>query len=183
MKKILLIFIAVSFVGACFTACGDKVVPFKEKQEVKLLSFDPQDSVQVDQLLRFYMQNDILPQEALACKHDTLHGLHTFDCLSEECFITNDFIDSASCTFFVEVDFDSGSSGNNGIYICQRTEEGFKILFSTEGSINQELRPESIVNGYKVLYVQSQDHTSRVFYDGKKFVREDLPEEENLAQK
>lgn len=184
MKRILLALVAVSIISVCFTACGDKNTPFKKTPEPKLISFDPHDSVQVDQLMRFYIENEIIPKEALACKHDSVQGLHTFDCLCEDCFITNDCIDADSCTFFVELDFDSGSSGNNGIHICQRTDEGFKILFTTEGSINQDLGPECMVNGYTVLYVQSQDHTSKVFYNGKQFVREDLPTEQNtIVQK
>ena len=184
MKRIFFVLIAASLLGICCTACGDKIVHHKTATEPKILSFDPHDSLQVDQLMRFYISNDIIPKEALARKHDSVHGLHTFDCLCEDCFITNDFIDSASCTFFVELDFDSGSSGNNGIYICHRTEEGFKILYQTEGSIDQDLGPECVVNGFTVLYIQSQDHTSKVFFDGKQFVREDLPTDQPIvAQK
>lgn len=181
MKRFLTILITLCLIGGVFFSCKEKKDASKQPKEPAILTFNPEDSIQVDQLMRFYIENEIIPKEALACKHDSVNGLHTFDCLCEDCFITNDFIDSNSQTFFVELDFDSGSSGNNGIYICQRNENGFKILFSTEGSIDQDLGPECKENGYNVLYIQSQDHVSRLFYNGKQFVREDLKKDPDVV--
>ena len=75
-RKIILPAIIVTLL---FGACR----PTAEAPE-KLLSFDPADSVLVDQLMRFYLDSNIIPYEAIVCE-DGKDGLYTFDCLSEDC--------------------------------------------------------------------------------------------------
>ena len=159
----------------------------RPKTEVpeKLLSFDPADSVLVDQLMRFYLDSNIIPREDFACEVPE-GGHYTFDCLSENCFISQDYLqDSLSGTFFTEVSFETGSSGNNNIFICHRDADGFRILFTTEGQTDSYLGPDTIVNGYKVLYLRREDQTLRLYYNGKEFVTEDFtsptePDEEEF---
>ena len=164
-----------------FGACR----PTAEAPE-KLLSFDPADSVLVDQLMRFYLDSNIIPREALVCEHNE-GGLYTFDCLSENCFISQDYMqDSTSGVFFTEVSFETGSSGNNNIYICQRDADGFHILFATEGQTDSYLGPDTLINGYKVLYLIREDQTLRLYHNGTEFVTEEfsspiVPEEEMLT--
>ena len=164
-----------------FGACRPKT----EAPE-KLLSFDPADSVLVDQLMRFYLDSNIIPREAIVCDHSA-GGLYTFDCLSENCFISQDYMqDSLSGTFFTEVSYETGSSGNNNIYICHRDADGFHILFSTEGQTDSYLGPDTLINGYKVLYLIREDQTLRLYHNGTEFVTEEfsapaVPEEELLT--
>ena len=152
----------------------------------KLLSFDPADSVLVDQLMRFYLDSNIIPREALVCEHAE-GGLYTFDCLSENCFISQDYLqDSTSGVFFTEVSYETGSSGNNNIYICHRDADGFRILFTTEGQTDSYLGPDTLINGYKVLYLIQGDQTLRLYHNGTEFVTEEftapaVPEEELLT--
>ncbi|MBQ7735703.1 MAG: hypothetical protein IJT61_07235, partial [Bacteroidales bacterium] len=56
-----------------FSACRPKT-----EAPAKLLSFDPADSVLVDQLMRFYLDSNIIPLEAIVCEHSN-DGLYTFD--------------------------------------------------------------------------------------------------------
>ncbi len=168
--------------GMMTSACDSKVMELVKKEEPKVLSFDPDDSVQVDQLMRFYVEKEIIPKEALNCSPGE-NELYTFDCIGDDCFISNDFIDSASGTFFVEVSYETGSSGNNSIYICQRTEENFAILFSTEGQINSDLGEEAVVNGYKVVYVETTDHKNRIVFNGSEFTMEEIPSQDLVTQK
>lgn len=152
-----------------FGACRPKA----EAPE-KLLSFDPADSVLVDQLMRFYLDSSLIPKEALACDVPE-SGLYTFDCLSENCFISQDFMqDSLSGVFFTEVSYETGSSGNNSIYICRRDADGFRILFSTEGQTDSYLGPDTLINGYKVLYIIRENQALRLFYNGTEFVTEEF---------
>ena len=177
-RNILITFIALIVL---FGACRPKT----EAPE-KLLSFDPADSVLVDQLMRFYLDSNIIPHEAIVCEH-TEGGLYTFDCLSENCFISQDYMqDSLSGTFFTEVSFETGSSGNNNIYICQRDADGFHILFATEGQTDSYLGPDTLINGYKVLYLIRDDQNLRLYHNGTEFVTEEfsspiVPEEEMLT--
>ena len=167
MKK-LQVFSLLVMIGMCFGACQLK----QQEGEAHLLSFDPQDSVLVDELMRFYIDSNIIPQEALLAHQEG--ELYTFDCVSDNCEIVNDFMqDSLSDTFFVEVTYDVGSAGNNNIYICHRSPEGFSILFSTIGQINCYLGPDTIINNYKVLYVQTENQQYKLFFDGTHFVMED----------
>jgi hypothetical protein len=152
-----------------FGACRPKT-----EEPEKLLSFDPADSVLVDLLMRFYLDSNIIPREALICEHAE-GGLYTFDCLSENCFISQDYMqDSTSGVFFTEVSFETGSSGNNNIYICHRDADGFRILFSTEGQTDSYLGPDTLINGYKVLYLIREDQTLRLYHNGTEFVTEEF---------
>ena len=177
-RKIILPAIIVTLL---FGACR----PTAEAPE-KLLSFDPADSVLVDQLMRFYLDSNIIPREALVCEHAE-GGLYTFDCLSENCFISQDYLqDSTSGVFFTEVSYETGSSGNNNIYICHRDADGFRILFTTEGQTDSYLGPDTLINGYKVLYLIREDQTLRLYHNGTEFVTEEFtapaaPEEELLT--
>ena len=172
--------IAAVVLTAVLSACRPKT-----EAPAKLLSFDPADSVLVDQLMRFYLDSNIIPHEAIICEH-TEGGLYTFDCLSENCFISQDYMqDSTSGVFFTEVSFETGSSGNNNIFICNRDADGFHILFTTEGQTDSYLGPDTLINGYKVLYIIREDQTLRLFHNGTKFVTEEFtptsnPDEEDL---
>lgn len=163
-----------------FCACRPKT-----EEPAKILSFDPADSMLVDQLMRFYLDSNIIPYEAIVCE-DGKDGLYTFDCLSEDCFISQDYLqDSTSGVFFTEVSFETGSSGNNNIFICNRDADGFHILFTTEGQTDSYLGPDTLINGYKVLYIRREDQTLRLFHNGKEFVTEEFtptsnPDEEDL---
>ena len=164
-KTILPVIVITLLLGACR--------PKTEAPE-KLLSFDPADSVLVDQLMRFYLDSNIIPREAIVCDHSA-GGLYTFDCLSENCFISQDYMqDSTSGVFFAEVSFETGSSGNNNIYICHRDADGFRILFSTEGQTDSYLGPDTLINGYKVLYLIREDQTLRLYHNGTEFVTEEF---------
>ncbi len=177
-------FLLVFFIMAAslFSACHQK-----QEQPAKLLSFDPADSVLVDELMRFYIDSNIIPEEAIATKPGE-GQLYTFDCLSENCFISHDYLqDSLSGTFFAEISFETGSSGNNNIYVCQRDENGFRILFTTEGQTDSYLGPDTLINGYKVLYIRTPEQTLRLFHNGQTFTTEEFnselasPEEEMLT--
>lgn len=172
--------IAAVVLTAVLSACRPKT-----EAPAKLLSFDPADSVLVDQLMRFYLDSNIIPHEAIVCEHGN-DGLYTFDCLSEACFISQDYLqDSTSGVFFTEVSFETGSSGNNNIFICNRDADGFHILFTTEGQTDSYLGPDTLINGYKVLYIRREDQTLRLFHNGTEFVTEEFtptsnPDEEDL---
>ena len=176
-RKTILPFIVITLLlGACR--------PKTEAPE-KILSFEPADSVLVDELMRFYLDSNIIPREAIACDVPE-GGLYTFDCLSENCFISQDYLqDSMSGAFFTEVSFETGSSGNNNIFICNRDADGFRILFTTEGQTDSYLGPDTVVNGYKILYLRREDQTLRLFHNGTEFVTEEFtptsnPNEEDL---
>ena len=81
--------------------------------------------------------------------------------------------------------YETGSSGNNNIYICHRDADGFHILFVTEGQTDSYLGPDTLINGYKVLYLIREDQTLRLFHNGTQFVTEDFtapshPDKEDL---
>ena len=64
--------------------------------------------------------------------------------------------------------------------------DGFHILFSTEGQTDSYLGPDTLINGYKVLYLIREDQTLRLYHNGTEFVTEEftapaVPEEEMLT--
>ena len=76
-------------------------------------------------------------------------------------------------------------NGNNNIFICNRDADGFRILFTTEGQTDSYLGPDTLINGYKVLYLRREDQTLRLFHNDKEFVTEEFtptanPDEEDL---
>lgn len=168
-----IILFALAFI---FLAVGCKQKK-EEKKPEKMVSFDLEDSAMVDELLCFYLDSAIIPEEAFVCDHHKNGGRHTFDCISEnvDFCVPNYMQDSLHGTFFEEIGYQQGSSGDNNIYICERTAKGFRILFSTSGTTDADLGPENeFVNGYRVLYFRSEDRRCKLYYDGKKFVIEDL---------
>lgn len=168
-----IILFALAFI---FLAVGCKQKK-EEKKPEKMVSFDLEDSAMVDELLCFYLDSAIIPEEAFVCDHHKNGGRHTFDCISEnvDFCVPNYMQDSLHGTFFEEIGYQQGSSGDNNIYICERTAKGFRILFSTPGTTDADLGPENeFVNGYRVLYFRSEDRRCKLYYDGKKFVIEDL---------
>ncbi len=177
MKKIGLVLIAV-LIG-CVVACNNK--PTAAEPE-KTVSFDPNDSALVDELMRFYISSSIIPKDALLVNHEQDGGMYNFDCLSEDCFITNDLIDSATNTFFTEVTFHPGSSGDNDIYICRKDTAGFHILSNLQGQIDPDLGEEAMVNGCRVIYFRTEGIAKRLVFNGKEFEVENL-EENQLASK
>ena len=178
MKKIGLVLIAVLM--GCVVACNNHKPTATEPE--KTVSFDPNDSALVDELMRFYLSSNIIPQEALQVNHDKDGGMYNFDCLSDDCFITNDLIDSATNTFFTEVTFHPGSSGDNDIYICRKDTAGFHILSNLQGQIDPDLGTETIVNGCRVIYFRAEGIAKRLVFNGKEFEVEDL-EDIKLASK
>lgn len=180
MKKIYFsILFLLTLIGGVVVSCQSNM---ENSGNERQLSFDPQDSLLIDELMRFYIDSNIIPQAALICQPEE-GRLLDFDCLSEACEISNDFMGEADdSTFFVEVMYAAGSAGNNNIYICQKGTEGFKILYQLEGFINPDAGEEKSENGYKVLYIQQDDITFfELYYDGSHFtVREIKPSSEEL---
>ena len=121
------ILFALAFV---FLAVGCKQKK-EEKKPEKIVSFDLEDSAMIDELLCFYLDSAIIPEEAFVCDHHKNGGRHTFDCISEDVdfCVPNYMQDSLHGTFFEEIGYQQGSSGDNNIYICERTAKGFHILF------------------------------------------------------
>lgn len=153
----------------CLCCCIFMSCQPEKPKDNRLLSFDPKDSALVDELVRFYIDSNIIPKEALICQHPTDKYL-SYSCINENCEIANDFMqDSLSGTFFAEVAYATGSSGNNNIYICNKSENGFRILYSIEGQIDSYLGPDTMINNYKVLYIRQQDEFLQLYYDGKQF--------------
>jgi len=160
-------------VGVLFVSCGNT----GEKKETpqKIVSFDYTDSVTFHELLHFYIANDIIPEEALLCDHESKGGLHTLECLVDDIELcAPDYLqDSLHGTFFQEIVYHPGSSGDNNIYICKKDETGFHLLKSIVGTTNPDLGPENeFVNGYKVIYFQTEDSAYKIYFDGKDFVTE-----------
>lgn len=179
MKKIYFpILFLLTLICGMATSCKSNV---ESNSDERQLSFDPQDSVLVDELMRFYIDSNIIPQAALIGQPEE-NRLIDFDCISEDCEISNDFMgDSDDYTFFVEVMYATGSAGNNNIYICQKAAEGFRILYQMEGVINPDVGEEKMENGYKVLYIQQDITFFELYYDGHQFtVREIKPSGEEL---
>ncbi|MCQ2263015.1 MAG: hypothetical protein MJZ70_01905 [Bacteroidales bacterium] len=174
MKRNLLFFAVLILAAGVFcTSCKEK----KVEQPPKIVSFDLQDSALVNDLLCFYMNNDIIPKEAFICDHATKGGMHTFTCLADDVdFCAPDYMqDSLHGTFFQEIGYHQGSSGDNTIYICNKDDKGFHIITSVVGTTNPDLGPQDeFVNGYRVIYYQTDDTAYKLYYDGKKFVSEEL---------
>lgn len=180
MKKIYISTLLLFYlICGIFVSCKSN---FGVNNDAPILSFDPKDSVLVDELVRFYIDSNIIPADALIVKPAD-GQLLTFDCVNENCEISNDFLqDSVGNTFFVEVMYAAGSDGNNNIYICQKDETGFKILFQMEGFINPDAGEEKVVNGYKVLYIQQNALVFELYFDGQQFTTKEIePSAEELV--
>ena len=184
MKRHVFRFVTLILAVAVFTSCGNKTAKEKEAPK-KIVSFDYSDSVTFHELLHFYITNDIIPEEALLCDHESKGGLHTLECLADDIELcAPDYLqDSLHGTFFQEIVYHPGSSGDNNIYVCKKDEKGFHLLKSIIGTTNPDLGPQNeFVNGYKVIYYQAEDMVYKLYYDGKDFVTE-LVEDQPLAQK
>lgn len=174
MKRSLYLFATLLLAAAVFTSCHRKAEEPEEAPE-KVVSLDFSDSTAFHELLHFYITNDIIPKEAILCDHESNGGMHTFACLAEDLELcAPDYLqDSLHGTFFQEVVYNPGSSGDNNIYICQKDEKGFHLLKSFVGTTDPDLGPQDeIINGYKVLYFQTEDAAYKLYYDGKDFVTE-----------
>lgn len=175
MKRNTLLF-AILFIAAAVltTSCKRKVEQVEEAPQ-KVVSLDLSDSTAFHELVHFYITNDIIPKEAVLCDHEKNGGIHTFACLAEDLELcAPDYLqDSLHGTFFQEVVYNPGSSGDNNIYICQKDEKGFHLLKSFVGTTDPDLGPQDeFVNGYKVIYFQTEDAAYKLYYDGKDFVTE-----------
>lgn len=167
MKKT--IYFSIACIALCWVmfACNSK----KEATDARLLSFDPKDSVLVDELMRFYIDSNIIPKEFIKCP-ESGSKYYTFACINDSlCEISNNYMqDSLSGTFYVEVvPFETGSSGNNNIYICQKNNSGYHILLATEGQIDSEIGPDTMINNYNTLYIQKDEQYFQLYFDGKQF--------------
>ena len=143
----------------------------------KLISFDLSDSVMVDELMRFYLDSNMITPEYLVCDHEKNGGLHSFECISEAVeFCAPGYMqDSLHGTFFQEIGVMTGTSGENNIYICEKNATGYHILFQTLGQIETDNVPENeMINGYHVIYFRSEEIHYRIVFDGKGFVVENV---------
>ena len=178
MKKILIPIIALSLFAAA-VSCGNRT---EEAQPV--VRFNPEDTASVDALLSFYIKNNIIFPEMLRCDETHAHGEGTpltYDCLKDGCEIAHDYLqDSLSPYFFMELNCMSGSCGND-IYILKKTDTDFEVLFNECGTIDQELGPDTLINGFKVLYFEKELKTYRILFDGNGFVSEELAPQEIAA--
>ena len=174
MKRSLYLFATLLLAAAVFTSCHRKAEE-PEKVPEKIVSLDLSDSTAFHELVHFYITNDIIPKEAVLCDHEKNGGIHTFACLAEDLELcAPDYLqDSLHGTFFQEVVYNPGSSGDNNIYICQKDEKGFHLLKSFVGTTDPDLGPQDeFVNGYRVIYFQTEDAAYKLYYDGKEFVTE-----------
>ena len=174
MKRSLYLFATLFLAAAVFTSCHRKPEE-PEKAPEKIVSLDLSDSTAFHELVHFYITNDIIPKEAVLCDHEKNGGIHTFACLAEDLELcAPDYLqDSLHGTFFQEVVYNPGSSGDNNIYICQKDEKGFHLLKSFVGTTDPDLGPQDeFVNGYRVIYFQTEDAAYKLYYDGKDFVTE-----------
>ena len=178
MKRSLLFIIALFVVViALLTSCNKKSNK-KENAPQKVVSLDLNDPTVFNELVHFYITNDIIPSEAVLCDHESNGGVHTFECLDGELELcAPDYLqDSLHGTFFQEIVYHPGSSGENNIYICKKDDKGYHLLKSIVGTTNSDLGPENeYVNGYKVIYYQTEDNTNKIYFDGKDFVTEPVP--------
>ena len=131
MKRSLYLFATLLLAAAVFTSCHRKAEE-PEKAPEKIVSLDLSDSTAFHELVHFYITNDIIPKEAVLCDHEKNGGIHTFACLAEDLELcAPDYLqDSLHGTFFQEVVYNPGSSGDNNIYICQKDEKGFHLRLS-----------------------------------------------------
>ncbi len=165
------LFIAAAVLAASCKHKGDNT----EEAPQKIVSLDLSDSTAFHELIHFYITSDIIPKEAVLCDHESKGGMHTFECLAEDLELcAPDYLqDSLHGTFFQEIVYHPGSSGDNNIYICNKDEKGFHLLKTIIGTTNPDLGPQDeVVNGYKVLYYQTEDSAYKLYYDGKDFVTE-----------
>ncbi|MBQ7489246.1 MAG: hypothetical protein IJT51_01845 [Bacteroidales bacterium] len=173
MKKFLIPIIALAM-SAVAVSCGNR-----DEAAQPVVRFNPEDTASVDALLSFYIKNNIIFDEMLRCDGTHTDGTPlTYDCLKDGCEIAHDYLqDSLSPYFFMELNCMSGSCGNN-IYILKKSDPDFEILFDECGTIDQELGPDTIVNGFKVIYFEKELKTYRIIFDGNGFVSEELPSQE-----
>lgn len=174
MKRKIFLLATLLLAAAVFTSCHRKVEE-PEKAPEQVFSLDLSDSTVLHELLHFYITNDIIPQEAVLCDHETAGGQHTSECLAPDFELcAPDYLqDSLHGTFFQEIEYHPGSSGDNNIYICKKDEKGFHLLKSFTGTTDPDLGPENLFcNGYKILYFLKDDEAYRLYYDGKDFVEE-----------
>ena len=178
------------FVLATFVICGVLAGcsgnDSEKKQKVppqKIVSLDPADSVAYNELIAFYLQEGILPQEAFVCDHAENGALYPLCCLSEDAqcaLCAPDYMqDSLHGTFFQEIDFDMGSSGDANIYICEKNTQGFQLLYSVVGTIDLDQPSDQFVNGYRIIYFTNDSGANKrkLYFNGKKFVEEDIPDD------
>ncbi|MCQ2286886.1 MAG: hypothetical protein MJZ76_08440 [Bacteroidales bacterium] len=147
-----------------------------EKEEVKpVVSFNPEDKAAVNELLTFYIDNDIILPSMLRCEEIHKPGEpHTYDCLKDGCEIAHDYLqDSLSSYFFMELNCMAGSCGND-IYIFQKQDSTYNILFNECGTIDQDLGHDTLINHFKVLYYEKELKNYRIIFDGENFISEEL---------
>lgn len=139
----------------------------------KIVSFNTKDTASVDALFDFYIESGIiLPEMLREPAAISTEYLHTYDCLIEGCEIIHDYLqDSLSAYFFMELSCLSGSCGN-GIYIIQKIDNQFMILYNECGVIDPDLGDEEFSNGFKVLYYTKESKNYRLYYNGKNFLSE-----------
>lgn len=170
MKRIFII-IFVAVLGFVFVSCGNKA----ETVDNVVVRFSPEDTADVDVLFDFYIQNGILFPAMLKCSE--LHSPnepHTYDCLNDGCEMAHDYlIDSTAPYFFLELNCFSGSCGND-IYFLEKKDSSFVILFNECGTINQDLGPDTLINGFRVIYFEKESNPFRIIFNGKEFVTEEL---------
>ena len=83
MKRSLLFIIALFVVViALLTSCNKKSNK-KENAPQKVVSLDLNDPTVFNELVHFYITNDIIPSEAVLCDHESNGGVHTFECLND----------------------------------------------------------------------------------------------------
>lgn len=175
MKRSSLFIVTLFVVVAALMSGCNKKSNKKENAPQKVVSLDLNDPTVFNELVHFYIANDIIPSEAVLCDHESKGGMHTFECLHEDLELcAPDYLqDSLHGTFFQEIVYHPGSSGDNNIYICKKDEKGFHLLKTIIGTTNPDLGPQDeVVNGYKVLYYQTEDSACKLYYDGKDFVTE-----------
>lgn len=170
MKRFFLFMIlCFSIVVATTSCCNKKNNTLPEK----IVSFNPEDTLSVDALFDFYIENGIILPEMLreptAISSD---HLFTYDCLIDGCEIIHDYLqDSLSGYFFMELSCLSGSCGNE-IYIIQKVDNQFVIHYNECGVIDPDLGDEEFINGFKVLYYTKAAKNYRLYYDGENFISE-----------
>lgn len=170
MKKLLiLVFIILS--GFAFVSCENKA----ETVDNVVIRFSPEDTADVDALFDFYIRNGILFPAMLKCSElHTADEPHTYDCLNDGCEMAHDYlIDSTAPYFFLELNCMSGTCGND-IYFLEKKDSTFVILFNECGTIDQDLGPDTLINGFRVIYFEKGSKNFRIIFDGKDFVTEEL---------
>lgn len=176
------IFFIALIVCGLLAGCADKKSNGQVQPKKAVLSLDPADSVAFNELLAFYLEAGILTEDALVCDHADNGRLYPLCCLSEDvqCALCAPgyMQDSLHGTFYQEIDFDMGSSGDGSIYICEKDAKGFRVLCSVVGVIDLDAPVDEFVNGYRVIYFTTDggENKRKLYYDGKNFVEEDIPD-------